>query len=217
MSGSPVIPHLVAFGEFPDLGWKEIAGIAVVGALALAGFTLHGRGGEHAASLRNHAAPLAWGIATACFGIFADPELWVLSIPFAVFFGFQGLQVLIVRLSRPENIYSAAFLLTALLLTLSQSSFVGNTRGVMAQKIDESLQLIPIAHWIRAHAPVDATVCTTRCEGMLSYYAGRDVVRTPGMRGDYVVDDLRGKEGYEMVYMPEITGTISAYGVWRRR
>lgn len=215
MAGVSVIPRLQSFGDFPGFGWREVVALSVTGVLVLAGVLPQMRGSERIAFLRNHFASLAWGIAAACISVFGS-DLWVLSIPLAVMFGFHGVKQLLMSNNMPGRVYPGALLLSALLLALSQASFVGSAREIMAQEIEESVQMIPIAYWIKAHVPVDATIHTVRRAGILSYYAGRDIV-WDRREGDYSVDSVQTKEGYEVMYIPEIAGTVSTYGVWRRQ
>ena len=222
---SSFITLLVPVGEFPEVSWKETVSMAVIGVLTVAGVALLTRRlEERAAFMRNQSAALAWGLLACCIGLYGGSDLWMLAIPFGVAFAFQGLKQSLIRWNKPGAVYSSAFLLTALLLALSQATFTGVARTAMVEGIEASQQLIPISYWIRSHIPDDATVCAVYRPEILSYYAERDVTcadrsKTDRKREerDYVVDNAATMDGFDLVYTTGIAGPTHVYGVWRRR
>jgi len=216
---------LVPVGEFPEFSWRETVSAAVVGASTIAGVVLltH-RFEERVAFLRNQSAALAWGLVACFMGLYGGSDLWMLAIPFGAAFAFQGLKQSLIRWNKLGSFYSLAFLLTAFLLALSQATFTGVARTAMSDGIEASQQLIPISYWIKSHVPNDATVCAMHRQGILRYYAERDIMcadrsKTDRKRDeyDYVVDNAMTMDGFDLVYTPGIAGSTHAYGIWRRR
>ena len=218
----PVIPFLVPFGDFVRgaLDWTKLI---VTGVLAFVGVVLMVRKrGEGQGLLRNQAAAFIWMMCAFGICLVGNSDLWIVVVPLVIVFAFQGLQRIALSWNRPDVVYSAIVFLAGVLLALSQMTFTQTTRGAMAEGMEQSLQLIPVAYWIKAQVPPDATIQGVR-PGILSYYAGREVGQYAMFESgqihapEYIVTDALRVEGYESVYKPGSAGGTYSYAVWRRR
>lgn len=218
---NPLFSPLNDFGS-SSIG-QNVTAVLMVVLVVTTAVLLRRQGDEGQRMLFSHIAPAAWIVWLVLASAFGNVELVLVAWPAAIVYAFLGVRLITEYMRRYRAGYTAAFVLTVLLLVQTQLEFLTEIRPHMNRSIERSENLISIAFWLKNNSDGNAMIGADS-PALLRYYSGRRVQTLADVdAADYLVSSAADEERFELVFDPfpathsAESGNTVHHSVWKRK